>query len=98
MGPDNFRISVEALENGYEVEVPDFAEMKKKQAAADKAMKAGKGGMDTCCPSPYFGDCTKKYAAKSVAEVLKLVKDSLAEMPASEYETAFAESAAKLKK
>ena len=97
MSPDNFRISVETLENGFEVEVPDFAEMKKKQAAADKAAK-GKGSMDSCCPSPYFGDCTKKYAAKSVAEVLKLVKDALGAMPASEYDAAFAEAAAQTEK
>ncbi len=93
MSPDNFRISVETLENGFEVEVPDFAEMKKKQAAADKAAK-GKGSMDSCC-SPYMGDCTKKYAAKSVADVLKLVKDALGAMPAGEYDAAFAEAAAK---
>lgn len=95
MGPDEFRISVEVLENGYEVEVPDFAEMKKKQAAAEKAMKAK--GDSGCCPSPWYGDCTKKYAAKSTAEVLKLVKDALAGMPAGEFDAAFAEAAAKVK-
>jgi len=93
---DRFRISVEALENGFEVEIPDFAEMAKKKAAAEKAVK-GKGGADQCVPSPYYGDCHKKYAAKSTAEVLKLVRNSLEAMPASEFDAAFAEAAAKVK-
>lgn len=91
---ERFRISVERLENGYEVEVPDFAEMAKKKAAAEKAAKA-KGG--DCCPSPYYGDCTKKYAARSAAEVLKLVRESLSGMPSGEFDAAFAEAAAKVK-
>ena len=79
------RISVESLENGFEVEIPDMEAMKKKMAEAKKS----KNGM-----TPYMGDLTKKYAAKSVKEVIKLVTSALEGMPENEYDTAFAEAAA----
>ena len=85
MSYDRYRVSVEVLENGFSVELPDFEEMDKKKADAKKSK-------NTMC-EPYLGDCTKKYAAKSVAEVLKLVKGSLEKMPEAEYDAAFKEAA-----
>ena len=79
------RISVESLENGFEVEIPDMEAMKKKMAEAKKS----KNGM-----TPYMGYLTKKYAAKTVKEVIKLVTSALEGMPENEYDTAFAEAAA----
>lgn len=87
MSYDRYRISVETLENGFAVECPDMEAIAKKQADAKKQSKNG------CCPEVYIGDCTKKFAAKSVAEVLKLVKGSLEKMPESEYDAAFGEAA-----
>lgn len=83
-----YRISIEVLENAFEVEIPDMEAMKKKMAEAKKAHK----GAETA-PMPYMGDLTKKYAAKSVKEVLALVKGSLEKMPENEYEAAFDEAA-----
>lgn len=88
---ERFRISVEALENAYEVEIPDFEAIKQKKADAKKNAK-GMGMMD-----PYTGDCTKTYAAKSVGEVLKLVKGCLEKMPEAEFDSAFSEAAEKHK-
>ena len=85
MSYDRYRVSIEALENGYKVEVPDLAEMEKKRAAAKKAKQ----------PEPYLGDCTKSYAAKSPKEVLKLVRGALERLPGVEYEMAFDEAADK---
>ena len=90
MSYDRYRVSVEVLENGFSIEIPDFEEMAKKKEAAAKAAKTNKG---MCAAEPYLGDCTKKYAAKSVAEVLKLVKGSLEKMPEAEYDVAFKEAA-----
>ena len=84
------RISVEALENGFEVEVPDMERMKKELAAAKK-----KGGNGRDAPMPYMGDMTKKYAAKSVKEVIKLVTSALQGMPENDYDAAFNEAASK---
>lgn len=78
------RISVEVLENGYEVELPDLDAMKKAEAAATK-----KGG-----PVPYTGDYMKKYAAKTVKDVIALVTPALKNLPQSTYDEAFAEAAA----
>lgn len=89
MSYDRYRVSVEVLENGFKVEVPDMEEIAKKQAAAKKAVAAGKGS--DC--SPYIGGCTKSFAAKSVKEVLKLVQASLEKMPESEFDAAFGEAA-----
>lgn len=83
-----YRIAVETLENGYSVEVPDMAAIAKKHA--DEKKKGGERMM-----SPYIGDLTKKFAAKSVKEVLKLVQSSLEQMPEGEYDAAFSEAASK---
>ncbi len=87
---DKFRISIEALENGFEVEVPDMEEIAAKKAAAKKAVgKNGGIGMD-----PYIGDCMKGYAAKSVKEVIALVTAAIQKMPTSEkeFDAAFEEA------
>jgi len=81
---DKYRVSVEVLENGFKVEVPDMAAIAKKQVEAKKQAKPG------CMPSCYFGDLTKCYAAKTVKEVLKLVQASLEQMPEGEYDAALA--------
>jgi len=86
---DVFRIRIEQLENGYTVEVPDIAEMKKKKEAAAKAKSKNPGGY---C-EPYLGDCTSVYAAKTVKEVLKLVENALKDLPESEFDSAFEEAA-----
>ena len=82
---DRYRVSIEVLENGFVVEIPDFDEMAKKQAAAKKAKQ----------PEPYMGDCTKKFSARNVKEVMKIVGQSLENMPDAEYNAAFDEAAAK---
>ena len=84
-----YRVSIEPLENGYAVEVPDMEAIAKKKADAKK-----KAGAEKSC-DPYIGDCTKKYAAKSVKEVLKLVQASLEQLPEGEYDSAFKEAASK---
>lgn len=89
---EQYRVSVEALENGFAVEVPDMEARAKKEAEAKKNHKG-----DGCCPSPYYGDCTKKFAAKSVREVLALVKNSLSAMPENEYSSAWDDAAATAK-
>lgn len=81
MSYDRYRVSVETLENGYKVEVPDFDAIAEKQKEAKK-----KGQSDSCF---YLGDCTKSFAAKSVKEVLALVKASLEKIPETEFDTAF---------
>ncbi len=85
MGYDRYRVSVEVLENGFKVEVPDMDAIAKKRADAKKARQ----------PEPYLGDCTKSFAAKTVKEVLALVKESLGRMPEGEYSAAFDEAAGK---
>lgn len=84
MSYDSYRVSVKVLENGFEVEVPDMAEIAKKKAAAEKAKPPQL--------SPYVGDCTLSYAAKSVKEVLARVKESLEQLPEGEYDRAFTEA------
>lgn len=76
---DECRISIQTLENGFSVEVPDMAAMKKKMATGKKNGEL----------SPYVGDCTKKYAAKSVKEVVALVTEALNGLPENEYDAAF---------
>ena len=85
MYSESYRISVEVLENGFSVEVPDMEARAKKMADAKKGSKGD-------VPMPYMGDCTKKYAAKSVKEALTLVKSSLEKLPAIEYDVAFEEA------
>jgi len=82
-----FIIKIEVLENGFEVTVPDVAKMKakEKQAKADKY------------PSPYMGDCTKEYVAKTSGEVMKFVKEALAQIPEIEYADAFAAASKEMK-
>lgn len=83
------RICIEVLENGYSVEVPDQEEITRRTTAA---MKNKTGG--SVASVPYMGDATKEYAAKTVKEVLTLVKKALETMtPESEYDSAFAEAA-----
>ena len=84
MDRDVYRISVRVLENGYVVEVPDFEEVKKKREVDKKAKRD--------YPS-YIGDCTKSFAAKSTAQVVKLVKEALDGIPEAEYDSAFSEAA-----
>lgn len=88
MSYDKYRVSVEVLENGFKVEVPDMEAIAKKQAE-NKKKQAQNGAMPGC----YFGDMTKCYAAKTVKEVLKLVQASLEKMPEGEYDVAFSEAA-----
>lgn len=80
------RISIEILENGYEVELPDVDAMDKAEAAAKKSK--GGGSM------PYTGDMYKKYAAKTVKDVLTLVGPALKKLPQLQYEEAFADASA----
>jgi len=87
---DKYRVSVEVLENGYKVEVPDMEAIAKKQAEAKK-----KQAKDGCAPSCYYGDLTKCYAAKSVKEVMKLVQQALEQMPEGEFDAAFDEASKK---
>lgn len=89
MGYDRYRVSVEVLENGFKVEVPDMEAIAKKQA---DAKKRNPNSMSLDC---YIGDCTKSYAAKSVKEVMSLVKASLEKMPEQEFDAAFAQAAKK---
>ena len=81
---DRYRVYIEVLENGYKVEVPDMEMAAKKRA---DAKKKNPGMTD-----PYVGDCTKSYAAKSVTEVIRLVKASLEKMPETEFDAAFEEA------
>ena len=84
-----FRIEIEVLENGYQVEIPDIEAYNKADAAAKKDKKSSSIG---CC-SPYMGDFMKAYAAKTVEEVLALVKPALKNLPQTTFDEAFAEAA-----
>lgn len=86
---DDYVIRIKPLENGFMIEVPDMEMIKKKKAEAAKSKNGGSMAM------PYTGDCTESYAAKSVAEVLKLVKTSLSQLPESEFAAAFEEATTK---
>lgn len=91
MNYDRYRVSVEKLENGFVVEIPDMVEIAKRQAAEKK--KDGKES--PCC---YYGDLTKKFSCKSVNEVKKIVGDALGQIPGHDYDSAFAEATASKKK
>ena len=80
------RIEIEVLENGYTVDLPDIAAMNKAETAAKKK---GPGS-----PTPYMGDFMKEYMAKSVDEVIALIKPALKNLPQTTYDEAFAEAAA----
>jgi hypothetical protein len=84
-----FRIEIEVLENAYEVELPDVDAYNKADAAAKKDKKSSSMG---CC-SPYMGDFMKTYAAKTVDEVIALVKPALKNLPQTTFDEAFAEAA-----
>lgn len=83
-------IKIEVLDQGYEVKVPDYAEMAKMEAAAKKNAK-GKGAE---VATPYMGDCCKEYAVTTIPEVMKLVKDALNNAMTREHDAAFAEASA----
>ena len=78
----DFCIKIEAMENAFEVEIPD-------REAFDKA-KASKG-------MPYMDDCMKSYAAKTVDEVIALIKPALQNLPQSTFDEAFAEAIKEMK-
>lgn len=80
-------IEIEVLENGYTVSIPDVAAMNKAEADAKKA-KPGSLSM------PYHGDYEKEYMAKSVDEVIALIKPALKNLPQTTYDEAFAEASA----
>lgn len=88
MHSERYRVSIERLANAFEVEVPDFEAMAKKKAEAKKMAKK-----DSPMVEPYMGDCTKKYAAKNVKEVLAFVGQSLKSIPEQEFDDAFNEAA-----
>lgn len=92
MHNERYRISIERLENGFEVELPDLEEIAKKKAEAKK-----KSGKDSPMVEMYMGDCVKKYAAKNVKEVLALVSGSLKTIPEAEFDDAFDEAAKETK-
>lgn len=81
----HYRVSVEVLENGFTVEVPDLAAIAKQEKAAGR-----KGDV-----APYMGDHYKKFQAGSVKEVLEIVKTSLSKIPEGEYDAAFDDAAEK---
>ncbi|MBT9176372.1 MAG: hypothetical protein DDT20_00685 [Firmicutes bacterium] len=93
MRTETYRVSIEVLENAFVVEVPDIEAREAKIAAAKKESK-GKGG-DSPSYVPYLGDCTKKLAAKSLKEVLLLVKGALEKIPEVEYASAFEDAGSK---
>ena len=93
MDSERYRVSIERLENGFSVEVPDFEEMAKKKAAAKKNAGKDKSPM----VEPYMGDCVKKYAAKNVKEVLAFVEQSLKSIPQQEFDEAWNEAAKETK-
>lgn len=86
---EHYRISIEAIDNGFVVEVPDLEAIAKKKAEAKKKSKDG------CCPSFYYGDCTKKLSARNVKEVQRIVGTALEKLPDEEYDAAFDEAVSK---
>lgn len=82
------RIEIEVLENGYTVCVPDVKAMNEAEAKAKKSK-----GSSSPMSMPYHGDFEKEYAAKTVDEVIALVKPALKNLPQSTYDEAFAEAA-----
>lgn len=92
MSYDRYRVSIECLENGYKVEIPDMEMIAKKQKEAAARNKSS-GSYPDC----YIGDCTKSYIARNVKEAVKLVQASLEKLPDMEYDTAFEDAAKKAK-
>lgn len=87
MSYQSYRISIETVENGFVVELPDWTAIAEKEKAAKK-----RGDSSPLC---YIGDCTEKYTAKDIPAVVKLVKDALSNMPETEFDKAFGEAADK---
>ena len=83
---ESYRVSVEVLENGFAVEAPDMEAIAKKKAMAAKSKDAS---------MPYTGDCTKKFAAKTIKDALRFVTAALEGIESKEYDSAFAEAGAK---
>ena len=79
------KITIEVLDNGYEVEIPDVAAMNKAEADRKK---------DPSAPMAWSGDMTKSFVAKTVKDVLAIVTPALKNMPQSTYDEAFAEATA----
>ena len=92
MDSERYRVSIERIANGFTVEIPDLEAMAKKKAEAKKS-----AGKDSPMSMPYMGDCVKKYAAKTVKEVLALVSGSLKTIPEAEFDAAFDEAAKETK-
>ena len=82
---DCYRVTIERLENAFEVTVPDVPAMEKAEKAASKKSNS---------PSVYTGDMTKSYAAKTVKDALKIIETALKDIPASELDSAWEEAAA----
>jgi predicted RNase H-like HicB family nuclease len=80
---ENYTVRIEVLENGFTVSIPDMAERQKRYAEAKKNKTSS---------TPYMGDATKSFAAKTTAEVMKYVKSALEQIPETEYESAFKEA------
>lgn len=85
---DTYRVSIERLENGFEVTVPDVPAIEAAKKAAKKS--SGKAGAELC--SPYTGNMTKSYAAATVPDVIKIIEAALKSIPQQEFESAFAEA------
>lgn len=85
------KITIEVLDNGYEISVPDVAAMNKAEADAKKA----KGGSPMSMP--YSGDYMKSFVAKTVKDVLAIITPALKNLPQMTYDEAFAEAAAEYK-
>lgn len=85
------RIEIEVLENGYTCSIPDIAALNKAEAEAKKK-KASAGA--PYASTPYIGDFMKEYMAKTVDEVIALIKPALKNLPQTTYDEAFAEAAA----
>ena len=85
------KICVEVLENGYTIELPDIPAYNKAEAEAKKK-KASAG--NSYVSTPYMGDFMKEYMAKTVDEVITLLKPALKNLPQTTYNEAFAEAVA----
>lgn len=89
------RIEIEVLENGYTVEIPDIDAYNKAEADAKKKKAAASPyGNGPYISTPYMGDFMKEYMAKTVDEVISLIKPALKNLPQTTYDEAFAEAAA----
>jgi predicted RNase H-like HicB family nuclease len=84
MSNESYRITIEALQNGYVVEVPDM------DLRAEKEKEAKKNHKGPGAPYVgYMGDCTEKYACTTVDEVVTKIKGALSKLPESEFSEGF---------